>query len=189
MTGNVVFIGFAIAGAPGFALVASLVALGGFLVGATVGGLVVDRYGTSRATVLRNAVAVEVVLLAVCLVVSLLVHLREGGPVASTFVAGTAALAMGVQNAAARRIAVPDMTTSVVTMTLTGFAADHLHAAKGAPLRRVLVVLSMFAGALVGAVLVLQVGSHAGLALALVLLIAVSASAAFAGRRPADWQA
>jgi uncharacterized membrane protein YoaK (UPF0700 family) len=188
MTGNVVFIGFALAGAPGFSLVASVAALLGFLVGALVGGLVVDRYGTSRAIVLRNTVAVEVVLLAGCLGVSLVVHLREGGPISTTVVAGTAAVAMGMQNAAARRIAVPDMTTSVLTMTLTGFAADHLHSAKGAPLRRLLVVATMLAGATVGALLVLQVGSHAGLGLVVVLLAAVCAVSAFAARRPGDWQ-
>lgn len=38
MTGNVVFIGFALAGASGFSLAASLSALGGFLVGAAIGG-------------------------------------------------------------------------------------------------------------------------------------------------------
>src|SRR4051812_49887058 len=48
MTGNVVFVGFALAGAPGFSLGASLSALGGFLVGAGVGGLAVDRLGSSR---------------------------------------------------------------------------------------------------------------------------------------------
>ena len=39
MTGNVVFVGFALAGASGFSLAASLSALGGFLVGAAIGGL------------------------------------------------------------------------------------------------------------------------------------------------------
>src|SRR3954447_10372825 len=38
MTGNVVFIGFARAGAPGFSLIASLLALAGFLLGAAAGG-------------------------------------------------------------------------------------------------------------------------------------------------------
>src|SRR4051812_35232094 len=42
MTGNIVFVGFALAGAPGFSLAASLSALGGFLVGAGVGGLSAD---------------------------------------------------------------------------------------------------------------------------------------------------
>jgi uncharacterized membrane protein YoaK (UPF0700 family) len=34
------------------------------------------------------------------------------------------ALAMGVRNATVRKIAVPDLTTTVLTMTLTGLAAD-----------------------------------------------------------------
>src|SRR4051794_14340728 len=37
MTGNVVFIGFALAGAPGFSLIASLLAMAGFLLGAAAG--------------------------------------------------------------------------------------------------------------------------------------------------------
>ena len=41
MTGNVVFTGFAIAGAPGFSLSASVFALAGFLVGASVGGMLI----------------------------------------------------------------------------------------------------------------------------------------------------
>src|SRR4051812_49998417 len=48
MTGNVVFVGFALAGAPGFSLAASLSALGGFLVGAAIGGVAVDRIGSHR---------------------------------------------------------------------------------------------------------------------------------------------
>src|ERR1700685_2526489 len=45
MTGNVVFAGFAITGAPGFSLGASLFALGGFLVGAALGGRVTAEGG------------------------------------------------------------------------------------------------------------------------------------------------
>src|ERR1700712_1270329 len=48
MTGNIVFIGFALAGAPGFSLQASLVALAAFLIGAAVGGAAVNRYGDRR---------------------------------------------------------------------------------------------------------------------------------------------
>jgi uncharacterized membrane protein YoaK (UPF0700 family) len=33
-------------------------------------------------------------------------------------------VAMGIQNAAARAIAVPDLTTTVLTLTITGVAAD-----------------------------------------------------------------
>ncbi|MDT4991474.1 MAG: hypothetical protein QOH97_1366, partial [Actinoplanes sp.] len=45
MTGNVVFVGFALAGAAGFALTASLAALAGFIAGAGAGGRLVRRLG------------------------------------------------------------------------------------------------------------------------------------------------
>src|SRR6201989_430250 len=48
MTGNVVFVGFALAGASGFSLSASLSALGGFLVGAAAGGALSERLGAHR---------------------------------------------------------------------------------------------------------------------------------------------
>src|SRR6202042_1659950 len=46
MTGNVVFVGFAAAGAPGFSLSASLWALGGFVAGGYFGGLLGRRTAT-----------------------------------------------------------------------------------------------------------------------------------------------
>ncbi|GAY12890.1 YoaK family protein [Pseudonocardia sp. N23] len=186
MTGNVVFIGFALAGVEGFSLSASLIAVAGFIVGALSGGRLIDRFGQSRPVLLRNCVAVESVLLGGCLVISLVVHLRQGGPVASTVVAGIAAAAMGLQTATARRIGVPDMTTSVVTMTLTGFAADHRNATEAA-IRRGAVVVSMLLGALVGAVLVLRIGSHAGFIAVLVLLVIVGTFSTHLARRTAPW--
>ena len=45
MTGNVVFLGFALAGAPGFSIAASVVALASFWSGALVGGRVGSRLG------------------------------------------------------------------------------------------------------------------------------------------------
>ena len=45
MTGNVVFLGFALAGAPGFSIAASVVALGSFWSGAFIGGGVGSRFG------------------------------------------------------------------------------------------------------------------------------------------------
>src|SRR6266853_5905544 len=43
MTGNVVFLAFASAGAPGFSILASLVALGSFIIGSLLGGLIGSR--------------------------------------------------------------------------------------------------------------------------------------------------
>src|SRR5258707_15825818 len=44
MTGNVVFVGFALAGAAGFSLAGSLAALAGFVVGARAGGRLIGRF-------------------------------------------------------------------------------------------------------------------------------------------------
>jgi uncharacterized membrane protein YoaK (UPF0700 family) len=83
------------------------------------------------------------------------------------------AFAMGVRNATVRRIAVPDLTTTVLTMTLTGLAADSPAAggSGGASARRVAAVVAMFAGAVAGALalktsLVLPLVLAAALALA-----------------------
>ena len=71
-------------------------------------------------------------------------------------VAALLAIAMGLQNTAARQLAVPDLTTTVLTMTLTGIAADIRGGGSATIARRVLAVLTMFAGALVGALLVVH---------------------------------
>src|SRR6202790_5629664 len=55
MTGNVVFLGFALAGAGGLSTAASLVAIGSFLIGAFAGGWLGARSATHRGRVLRAA--------------------------------------------------------------------------------------------------------------------------------------
>ena len=66
------------------------------------------------------------------------------------------ALAMGMRNAAVRKLAIPDLTTTVLTLTLTGIAADSsLAGGNNVRLaRRIGSVLAMFAGAAVGAVVI-----------------------------------
>jgi uncharacterized membrane protein YoaK (UPF0700 family) len=83
---------------------------------------------------------------------------------------------MGMQNATARKLAVPDLTTTVLTMTLTGAAADSaLAGGQGSRLgRRGLSVAAMLLGALIGGTLVLKVDNPAPLALATGLLAAIS---------------
>jgi len=186
MTGNVAFVGFAAAGAAGFSLGASLSALAGFLVGAMVGGKFAVRFGAHRGRLLRNAVGAELGLYLVIIVVTLATTIRPGG-ISGDTVAAVAAVAMGLQNAAARRLAVPDMTTTVLTMTLTGIAADVQSSGRGATVRRSLAVTSMLLGAAVGAVLVLHVDITTPLAIAAGLLAVVAGGAALASRRPAVW--
>src|SRR5580698_1872421 len=136
MTGNVVFTGFAIVGAPGFSLSASLFALAGFLAGAAFGGLLIARTGRDRGLLLRAGAAAELVLAAAALLLAGLSgaagvsHGTTGmtggafGPAVTDGLAAMLAVAMGIQNAVARKLAVPDMTTTVLTMTLTGLGAD-----------------------------------------------------------------
>jgi uncharacterized membrane protein YoaK (UPF0700 family) len=62
MTGNIVFVGFALAGASGFSLAPSLSALAGFLVGAAAGGAAVERLGAHRGHLLTVIAAAELAL-------------------------------------------------------------------------------------------------------------------------------
>ncbi len=85
------------------------------------------------------------------------------------------AVAMGIQNAAARKLAVADLTTTVLTLTLTGLASDStLAGGSGAKLgRRGLAVITMLLGALIGGLLALRVGNAAPLGLATAVLVLV----------------
>jgi uncharacterized membrane protein YoaK (UPF0700 family) len=209
MTGNVVFAGFAIVGAPGFSLSASLFALAGFLVGAAAGGAMITRVGSDRADLLRAGAAAEVALAAVALVLAALsgdpgvshgtTHITAGafGPASTDALAAVLATAMGIQNAVARKLAVPDLTTTVLTMTLTGIGADlravlragNTHAtAKSDLVRRLLAIGTMLAGAVAGASLTLYVSPVSALALALSLLAMTAGAATALATRPAPWR-
>jgi uncharacterized membrane protein YoaK (UPF0700 family) len=187
MTGNVVFVGFALGGAPGFSLSASLAALAGFLVGAFVGGAMIGRMGKNRAVLLRNTVGIELALVLVAVGLAYAFSTPFGNA-AKDSIAAVTAVAMGIQNATARRLAVPDLTTTVLTMTLTGLAADLRAHNQAVVVRRLLAVGTMLGGAVAGALLVLHVRPSAALGVAAALLALVAALSAGAARHPADWQ-
>ncbi len=178
MTGNVVFLGFAAAGASGLSVPGSLLALSFFLGGGLAAGRLAGRLGDDRRRGLRAAVTVELVLAAGAVAVAAIAgqHLGTGSRYA---LIALLALAMGVQNATARRLAVADLTTTVLTLTLTGIAADSwLGGGSGArTARRVLAVAAMLLGAVLGALLLLHVAPVAPLVLALVLLALVAGAA------------
>jgi uncharacterized membrane protein YoaK (UPF0700 family) len=93
---------------------------------------------------------------------------------------------MGAQNATARKLAVPDLTTTVLTLTITGIAADSpLAGATGAHVaRRLISVAAMLVGALAGALLVLRVHIVYPLVIALVILAVVALAAVARARNP-----
>ncbi|MFI2608913.1 YoaK family protein [Kitasatospora sp. NPDC018619] len=156
MTGNVVVVAFALAGAPGFSVAGSLTSLAAFLLGAGAAGrLAIRQGGRHRAVRLRTALVLEVALYGAAAALAFARSLE--GPAQYPVIA-LLALAMGIRNGTVRGLGVPDLTTTVLTLTLTGLATDSRLAGGTAPRRRrkVLSVVTMLAGAAPGAVLVLH---------------------------------
>jgi len=149
--------------------------LAAFLIGAVIGGRVGTRLGDSRQRWLLSVAVIESSLL---FAAALAASGYDSGalvPVTRLYaLIALTALAMGIRNATARRLAVPDLTTTVLTLTLTGLAADSWLAGGGNPRwrRRVASVAAMLGGAVVGGLLVLRGGG--GLALPLVLTGAIT---------------
>jgi uncharacterized membrane protein YoaK (UPF0700 family) len=172
MTGNVVLLGFGIAGSGGLPVVAPIVSLAAFLIGAGAGGALVRRMAGRHPVLVARALAIEVSLLVIAAVVGGAPPGQPRHPTADPLIVLMAS-AMGVRNATVRHIAVPDLTTTVLTMTLTGFAADsRLAGGSGnGSLRRISAVLAMLVGAIAGALL-LKASVFAPLGLAAVLAIA-----------------
>jgi uncharacterized membrane protein YoaK (UPF0700 family) len=188
MTGNVVFVAFSLASAPGFSLWASLLAIAAFSSGAILGGRIGVRDSTHRGRLLASAVGVEAVLgLGAFVDAEIVGHPFTGTGKVSLIV--LLALTMGVQNATARRLGVPDLTTTVLTLTLTGISADGRLGGGGDSKigRRLLSVASMFFGALIGALIVRGAHPELGLLVAAALLVVVAFGTASASRTPGAW--
>jgi uncharacterized membrane protein YoaK (UPF0700 family) len=179
MTGNVVFLGFGLAGVGDIAVVASLVAILAFTLGAATAG----RWGLGRAPhrghLLAAAAATQAGLVLAAAVVAQSTGAR--GSTARLTLVGLLAVAMGGQNAIARRLAVPDLTTTVLTLTVTGLVADAT--SWSVRVRRMVPIVAMLGGALAGGALLHWVSTAAPLWLAAALLIACAVTARAATRR------
>jgi uncharacterized membrane protein YoaK (UPF0700 family) len=188
MTGNVVFLGFAIAGAGGLSVGASLFAIAAFLAGSIGGGRLGARLGDNRATLLVAATSIQAVAVAVAAGLAAAVGDHPGRPARDGLIV-LLAVAMGLQNAVARRLAVPDLTTTVLTLTLTGIGADSsIAGGPGAKSgRRLLAVAAMLLGALAGGLLALHVSIAAPLAAATAVLAAVAVATHRLGGPDAAW--
>jgi uncharacterized membrane protein YoaK (UPF0700 family) len=186
MTGNVVFLGFALAGVPGLSALGSLTALAAFLVGALIGG----RLAATLAPLSGNrwrmtAFGSEAVLLLGATLASIgYVSVPDTTRLYAVII--LTALAMGLRNATVRKIAQPDLTTTVLTLTITGLAADSSFAGGSNPRwqRRVMSILCMFAGAVVGALLLRH---SLALSLGAATFVSVCGVAAFYGNPRLKW--
>ncbi len=174
MTGNVVLLGFAAAGAPGFSIPASLASLGSFLVGAACAGRITLHIASRRSWLLAAMVIEGLLAGGAAVVASSTSTIGSGWPRYAVIV--LMAFAMGVRNSTIRRLAVPDVTTTVLTMTLTGLAADSTLAGGTNPKvgRRAAAVVAMLVGAIVGAVLFLHQGATIPLAVVAVMVLATA---------------
>jgi uncharacterized membrane protein YoaK (UPF0700 family) len=190
MTGNVVFLAFALAGTGGFSALASLVAIAAFAAGALAAGRLGRPLAARRELLLGVTAAGQAVLLAAAVIIAALTAQPLAtqplavGPRYALIV--VLAAAMGGQNATARKLAVPDLTTTVLTLTITGVAADSaLAGATGAKAgRRLISVAAMLVGALVGALLVMHARIVFPLVIALLILGAVAFTAVARSRVP-----
>jgi uncharacterized membrane protein YoaK (UPF0700 family) len=181
MTGNVVLLGFGFAGVHGLPVVSPLVSLAAFLLGAGAGGRLAERTESRHWLHLGASLAIEAVLLAVAAILAVTID-----PVPDAFsgdvLVACIALAMGVRNTTVRRIAVPDLTTTVLTGTLTSLAAGS-RAGGGSgsgTIRRASATASMLAGALAGALLLRE---SLALPLACSALLALLALAGYVPHR------
>jgi uncharacterized membrane protein YoaK (UPF0700 family) len=157
MTGNIVFLGFAAARVHGVSVARSLTALMSFLVGAILGGRIMARArADSQIRFAAQAFLLEVVFL---FAASFCAIGYRGDLLGDSFqpfaLIALTALAMGARNAAVRKLSVPDLTTTVLTLTITGIGADSSLANGNNPrlARRVGSVAAMFLGAALGAAL------------------------------------
>src|SRR3984885_15434571 len=101
MTGNVVLLGFGIAGSGGLPVVAPIVSLAAFLCGAGLGGRLAARLATRHNRHIAAALGIEVVLIGAAAIFAALVTVRAGKPSADAVIAALA-LAMGTRTATVR---------------------------------------------------------------------------------------
>ncbi|MCW2852670.1 MAG: hypothetical protein JWM84_2334 [Nocardioides sp.] len=181
MTGNVVILGMAVAGSDDLPIVGPLLALVGFMAGAAIAGRSLP--GKADGWIPRFSWILVVNALAMIGSAVALLFLDEKPTLAEGAAVTTAlAIAMGLQAGMARIIAVRDVTTVVVTSTITSLAADSVLGAnrRGGAGRRVASITLITLGALVGA---LFVHWHLSAGLFVAAALSLIAAAVGMGRR------
>ncbi|MGG7574785.1 YoaK family protein [Streptomyces sirii] len=178
-TGNLLFLGFGIAGQGGLPVAATVVSIAAFLLGAALGARLESTLAAGQRPWFPAALAVEAALLFAAAVAA-----WEGGPGPVLgrrhVVVALMAVAMGMRNVTSMRAAAPDLTTTVETRAMaalvSGSPLGHdrkLGYGSRAGARRLASVTAMFAGGLLGAGL-LGLGTRPTL---VILLVAVFVAA------------
>jgi uncharacterized membrane protein YoaK (UPF0700 family) len=118
MTGNIVLLRFAPVGTLGFSLSRSLTAFTGFLIGALIGGRTAAKLAPiASSRWMTTAFACESIFLLGGTLAPIGYQSQTREVLRTYAVILLTALAMGVRNATVRKLAVPDLTTTVLTLT------------------------------------------------------------------------
>ena len=188
MTGNILLLGLAVAGASGFSASACLVSVAAFLVGAGVAGRLDRDLRAGRRRFIAE-IGGEGILIAAAAIIAFTTAVKAGSPGAHVTI-GLLALAMGARNDTISRLAIhTNLTTTTLTAALTGLASDFALGAGSTALasRRLTSLFSLLAGALLGATLYPHHGTALPLAIAAAAeLISVTAFARMAGSHVLD---
>lgn len=181
-TGNVVFLGMGIGGAPGAELLAPMVALGAYLAGG-FGAALLARPERTGIAGLRFALAIEIALLGSAALLAALLDVEPKQTAAYALIA-MLSLAMGLRNTVARQAGDPSLTTTVLTLTLTAFAAHTPTGfASEAELGvRVVAITAIVTGAALG-ILLLKTSLALAIGAAAAIVLAVTLSTGGLGRR------
>ncbi len=175
MTGNVIFLGFWFAQQNVVDMTAAVVAFTSFLLGAVLGGRFARHLEHDTRRWVTVALSVECAVLVTLAILAGTGVLDYHDNTKLILIAGLA-LAFGSQNATARQFGIQELSTTVLTSTIVGIGVDS-RLAGGSGQREKLrfsVVLTMCAGAVVGATLSrFVVAPVIGLVAALVALTAV----------------
>lgn len=181
MTGNVVFLVLGLTSPTVLGWLTPSIAMVSFAIGAFGTRLLVGKLPTHRGRLLAWGLLPEWTLFAAALLSWLLLGQGEGRQMA---LVALLSCGMGIQNAVARSLEVPDLTTTVVTLAITGLWFDRI----GPRTRtRALAVLAIGIGAAVGGTLLALGLSDWILATAFVVITGVCILAGVCARSSAPW--
>ena len=183
MTGNLVLLGFAVVDRDNASIFAALASLAAYVLGATLGGRLAGALQARHERWLVTSLGLESGLLVAALLGAVF------GASSLTLI-GLVALAMGIRNTTMRRIAVPDLTTTQLTSTLTDLAADaHSHGdAPPALWRRIGALIALLVGAATSALLVRGAGVPFAIGAAVGVLALQTVGYLALRRRPRPWK-
>lgn len=189
MTGNLVLVGFAIGGAPGFSLPRTVVSVLAFSAGAAAAGRLARRWYRRPFIWMQRITRLELVFLlaATALATGLSTGVTTPDSPLRFLVVTVLGMAMGLRNASVRRLGFVDIPTTVATSTLSDLASESR--AGGGERRnqahRAIALLCMLAGAAAGAAMVREASPTAGFALAIgTVLLAIAHQQWTAVRHP-----